>query len=78
VVAAISGHFGVDAETLERALEPTNMAVLSSAREAELASFLNNHPGNFSRRQSNEREARKRAVALAEELVTELEGEVKH
>jgi hypothetical protein len=43
-VAAISEHVGIDAETLERALEPANVAALSSARDAELASFLNDHP----------------------------------
>ncbi|MDR5740062.1 hypothetical protein [Caballeronia sp. LZ016] len=55
-VSAISEHFGVDAETLERTLEPANVAALSFARDAELASFLNDHP-EISRRRSNPRKA---------------------
>ncbi|WP_125469826.1 hypothetical protein [Caballeronia telluris] len=71
-VAAISEHFGIEVETLERALEPANLAALTSVKEAELAAFCKDHPEAAGERH--------RAVqaALAEELAHELEGEVKH
>lgn len=43
-IAAISEHFGIEAEVLERALEPANVATLVSKRDAELASFIKDNP----------------------------------
>ncbi|WP_250490952.1 hypothetical protein [Caballeronia sp. INML2] len=77
-VAAISEHFGIDAETLERALEPANVAALSSARDAELASFLNDHPELLAGAEAIREKHGNVQAALAAELAIELQGEVRH
>ncbi|SAK99248.1 hypothetical protein AWB76_07682 [Caballeronia temeraria] len=77
-VAAISEHFGVDAETLERALEPANVAALSAARDAELASFLNDHPEMLAGAEAIREKHGNVQAALAAELAIELQGEVMH
>ncbi|WP_244808677.1 hypothetical protein [Caballeronia zhejiangensis] len=41
---AISKHFGIDAGVLERALRPENLAELAAARDAEIASLLQDLP----------------------------------
>lgn len=41
---AISKHFGIDAGVLERALRPENLAELSVARDAEIASLVHDLP----------------------------------
>ncbi|VXC78056.1 conserved hypothetical protein [Burkholderia sp. 8Y] len=77
-VAAISAHFGIDAETLERALEPANVAALSSARDAGLASFLNDHPELLAGAEAFREKHGDVQAALAAELAIELQGEVRH
>jgi hypothetical protein len=77
-VAAISEHFGIDVETLERALEPANVAALSSARDAELASFLNDHPELLAGAEAIREKHGNVQAALAAELAIELQGEVRH
>lgn len=77
-VAAISEHFGVDAETLDRALEPANVAALSSARDAELASFLKDHPEVLAGAEALREKHGNVQAALAAELANELKGEVRH
>jgi hypothetical protein len=77
-VSAISEHFGVDAETLERALEPANVAALNSAKDAELASFLKEHPEMLAGAEAFRERHGNVQAALAAELALELEGEVKH
>ncbi|MDR5826130.1 hypothetical protein [Caballeronia sp. LZ043] len=77
-VAAISEHFGIDAETLERALEPANVAALGSARDAELASFLEDHPEILAGAEAFREKHGHVQAALAAELAIELKGEVKH
>ncbi|MDR5755254.1 MULTISPECIES: hypothetical protein [unclassified Caballeronia] len=47
-VAAISEHFGIEVETLELALEPANIAALTSARDAEVAAFSSSIPRSWS------------------------------
>jgi len=77
-VAAVSEHFGVDAETLDRALEPANVAALSSARDAELASFLKAHSEMLAGAEAFRGKHGNVRAALAAELALELEGEVRH
>ncbi|SAL51265.1 hypothetical protein AWB73_05362 [Caballeronia turbans] len=77
-VAAISEHFGVDAETLDRALEPAKVAALSSTRDAELASFLKDHPEMLAGAEAFRQKHGNVQAALAAELALELKGEVKH
>jgi hypothetical protein len=77
-VAAISEHFGIDADTLERALEPANLAALRSARDAELASFLKDHPEILAGSEALREKHGNVQAALAAELAIELEGQVKH
>ncbi|WP_250491076.1 hypothetical protein [Caballeronia sp. INML2] len=77
-VAAVSEHFGVDAETLDRALEPGNVAALSSARDAELASFLKDHPEILAGAKALREKHGNVQAALAAELANELKGEVRH
>ncbi|MDR5755222.1 MULTISPECIES: hypothetical protein [unclassified Caballeronia] len=77
-VAAISEHFGIEAETLERALEPANIAALTSERDAEVAAFFKEHPEVMVGAEAfRERHVAVQA-ALAAELVIELEDQVKH
>jgi hypothetical protein len=77
-VAAISEHFGIEVETLERALEPANIAALTSVKEAELAAFCKDHPEIMASAEAAGERHRAVQAALAEELAHELEGEVKH
>jgi hypothetical protein len=77
-VAAISEHFGIEAETLERALAPSNIAAVTSARDAELAAFLKDHPEIMPGAEAARGRHSAVQAALAEELATELEGEVRH
>ena len=77
-VAAISEHFGVDAETLDRALELANVAAPSSAKDAQLASFLKDHPEILAGAEALREKHGNVQAALAAELANELKGEVRH